>query len=202
MDYAGLQTSIASLLNRTDMGAHIPGFIVLAEAQFNRDIRHWRMENRAYITTSGQYIKLPPDWLETIRILNATDQTPLRLLSRQAMQDLKASEATADTTLYYRHSEGNFEIWPAPSEDINLEAEYYQRIPSLSDSATTNWLLTYHPDIYLYGSAMHSAPFLFDDARLGVWSNLYSTAMTQLVADGRRAEMSQSSPRLRKFGGV
>jgi hypothetical protein len=34
---------------------------------------------------------------------------------------------------------------------------YSQKVPALSDSATTNWLLTSHPDAYLFGTLTMSA---------------------------------------------
>ena len=49
-NYTGLKASIADFLNRDDLTAVIPDFITLAEAQINRDIRHFKMEARS----SGQ----------------------------------------------------------------------------------------------------------------------------------------------------
>ena len=40
-NYTELTASIADTLNRDDLTAVIPDFIKLAEAQLNRDLRHW-----------------------------------------------------------------------------------------------------------------------------------------------------------------
>jgi hypothetical protein len=53
--YTGLQSEIAGFLNRTDMTAIIPTFIALAESQMARDIRHWRMQERAALTIDSRY---------------------------------------------------------------------------------------------------------------------------------------------------
>ena len=45
--YAELQSSIADFLDRDDLTSVIPTFISLAEADMNRQIRHWRQEKRA-----------------------------------------------------------------------------------------------------------------------------------------------------------
>ena len=50
-NYTGLKASIADFINRDDLTSVIPDFISLAEAQINRDIRHWKMEARS----SGQH---------------------------------------------------------------------------------------------------------------------------------------------------
>ena len=43
-NYTNLQSTIADYLNRDDLTSVIPVFIQLAEAQMNRDIRHYEME--------------------------------------------------------------------------------------------------------------------------------------------------------------
>ena len=42
--YANLKTAIADFLNRDDLTSSIDDFIDLAEAQMNREVRHWDME--------------------------------------------------------------------------------------------------------------------------------------------------------------
>ena len=68
--YDELKTAIADFLNRDDLTAIIPTFIALAESQFQRDIRHWKMETRASGQVSGgdQYLQVPLDWVETLRL--------------------------------------------------------------------------------------------------------------------------------------
>lgn len=44
---------------------------------------------------------------------------------------------------------------PVPNTTYTIELIYYLRIPALSDSATSNWMLTDHPDAYLYGTLYH-----------------------------------------------
>ena len=50
---------------------------------------------------------------------------------------------------------------------------------SLSDGTRSNFILEQHPDIYFYGSLLHSAPYLDDDARLSTWSALYDSAVSR-----------------------
>ena len=66
--YDELKASIADFLNRSDLTNAIPDFISLAEKRLNRDIRHWRMENRATASASGRYSVLPTDYVEAIRL--------------------------------------------------------------------------------------------------------------------------------------
>ena len=81
-NYTELKASIADTLNRTDLTAVIPDFIRLAEAQLSRDLRHWRMEDRATATVDTQYTALPLDFISPIRItIPASPSHTLQLIS-------------------------------------------------------------------------------------------------------------------------
>ena len=200
--YAQLKSSIADFLNRDDLTTVIPTFISLAEAQINRDVRHYEMENRATATTSTQYVDRPVDWVETIRLhVTGGGTTNLQLLSKSAMADKRQGvENTSGAPLYYCHSEKAFELFPTPDGSYELEILYYQKVPALSDSATTNWLLTDHPDVYLYGSLMHSSPYLAEDARVGVWAQLYSAAVQRVNGSSQAAVSSGTGLNLKVRG--
>ena len=45
--YSDLTSSIADWLNRDDLTNVIPDFVKLAETQLNREIRHYKMHNKA-----------------------------------------------------------------------------------------------------------------------------------------------------------
>ena len=78
-----------------------------------------------------------------------------------------------------------------------MELLYYQKIPALSASNTTNWLLTAHPDVYLYGALMQSAPYLDDDQRMQVWSTLYGNAVQAVNQESEKARYSGAGMRMR-----
>lgn len=84
------------------------------------------------------------------------------------------------------------EIWPDPSQQFRLELDYYEGVSALSDANPTNTVLTKYPDLYLYGSLIHSAPFLRDDPRTAIWSKLFTTANDQLLAASEKAMTSGS----------
>ena len=92
---------------------------------------------------------------------------------------------------------GELEVYPTPDGDYTVELYYYSRIPELSDSNTTNWLLEYFPDAYLYGSLVHSAPYLKDDARLTIWAALYQSAIDAINESGDAAKFGGSGRRMK-----
>jgi hypothetical protein len=60
-------------------------------------------------------------------------------------------------------------------------------VTALSADGDTNWLLTNHPDVYLYGSLVHTAPYLKDDARIALWAGLLAQAMGEIEDESTAA---------------
>ena len=203
-NYTNLQTTIADFLNRDDLTSVIPTFIQLAEAQMNREIRHWKMEARVSGQQSAgdEYMQIPADWLETIRLhITGSGTSAITMTSRAAMADIRAKNENVSTVApyYYCHADGQFELYPTPVEDTDFELLYIQKIPDLA-SNTTNWLLQDAPDVYLYGSLLHSAPYLAEDARVAVWAQMYSAAVQNVNSASEQARYSGSGMTLKVRG--
>jgi hypothetical protein len=202
-NYTELKDGIADFLNRSDLTSVIPTFISLAEADINRNLRHRLMENRASATVNSRYSVLPTDFLESIRLhIEGTNHNPLELVSLYDMQKKRAStEDAAGRPAFYALTQNEIELFPTPNADFGLEMYYYAKVPALSASVTTNDILTNHPDIYLYGSLSHSAPYLQEDPRIQVWAGLYRNALEGANQESQRAKTSGSgvSMKIRAF---
>ena len=202
--YTELKASIADFLNRDDLTSVIPDFITLAESQINRDVRHWRMEARSsgVQDASDEYMQIPADWVETIRLhLTGTGTSVVNLISRDAMADKRqGDEDVSGTPMYYTHADGQFQLYPTPSADTDFELLYYQKLDVLSGSNADNWLLLDSPDVYLYGALLHSAPYLAEDQRVAVWAQMYSASVQRLNEASESARYSGSGLRLKIRG--
>ncbi|NBT31823.1 MAG: hypothetical protein EBT13_07955 [Rhodobacteraceae bacterium] len=197
--FAELKTAIADTLNRDDLTSAIPNFIVSAEAEMTRIVRHWRMEGRSTAEIDTQYSAVPADFLEPIRFyLTGNGTTPLELISQNDLLDRKTrAQNTSGKPKFYALTAGELEVYPAPDATYDAELYYYKRIAALSDSNTTNWMLTYHPDAYLYGSLIHSAPYLKDDSRLQVWTALFQNAVASINAESEKAKWGGTGLRIK-----
>mgnify|MGYP003625368272 FL=1 len=197
--YTELKASIANFLNRDDLTATIPDFISLAESSINNEIRHWRMETRAETTLDGQFTGIPTDWLSTIRFhLTGNGTSSLEFMSLATIQNSRAARNdSAGTPTNYSLNSGQFELMPTPDGEQSAILMYYAKIPTLSDSNETNWLLTNYPDIYLYGALLHSAPYLKEDERASTWAALYSAAVVRVNNASSRSTASGSGLRLK-----
>lgn len=191
-NYGELKTAIADTLNRTDLTSVIPTFISLAEGQIARDLRHWRQERRVTTTLDERFENIPSDWLETINIY-IDDGSPIEYASvaEIARQKVRTNDASGKPRLYTINS-GQFEFYPAPDDSYTIEMIYHARIPSFSDDSDANWLLSLFPDVYLYGSLIHSAPYLSEDPRIATWAQLYSAAVANLNKESTKAKHSGS----------
>lgn len=106
---------------------------------------------------------------------------------------------------HFTFFENTIEIYPDLSQlDIQyrVDLEYYGKVPRMGDQnplydpanpeeepefIITNWLLESAPDIYFYGSLVHSAPYLRDDARIALWSKMMNDGLMQLEVASEKA---------------
>lgn len=197
--YATLQTTIGDWLNRSDLSAVIPDFITLAEAQFNRTLRHRKMVERATATLDTEYSAMPADWLESIRYqINSNPITVMSFVSPDQAALLKSGFGASGLPIYYTQIGQQFQVIPSPdSNSYTGELTYYAKIPALSAGNTSNWLLVDSPDIYLYGALLQSAPYLQDDQRLNIWAAIYQRLIDDLKVSDERSRMATSSLRMR-----
>lgn len=201
--YAQLKSAIANWLNRDDLDAVIPSFIALAEAQFNRTLRHRKMVTRSDATVDTPYFAVPADWLENIRFqLNTDPITPLLYVTPEQAAEEQLKYSTANQPLMFTMVGQQFQVVPSPNTSYDAELLYYAKIPALSDSNTSNWLLAESPDIYLYGALVQSAPYLKEDERINTWAGLYQRFVDDMMQADERARIGSSKlkARIRTFG--
>lgn len=77
------------------------------------------------------------------------------------------------------------------TEDYSMS--YYAKVPALSDTNTTTWLLTNEPALYLYAALIEAAPYLRgrqDD--LMVWSQQFRSIMDGLKSQDDSARFGNA----------
>jgi hypothetical protein len=201
--FAGLKATIADYLNRDDLTAIIPSFITIAEAKFNRKLRTRQMIKRANAQIETAFFAYPSDWLQAKEFqLNTNPIVRLQFVTEAYGDELKANRyVSIGQPAYYTITGTQLEFIPTPDSTYSAELTYYAKIPALSDSNTSNWLLAYAPDLYLYGALMEAAPYLKDDERLPVWSQMYISSLGDIeVADQRASVSSTPLVRARSLG--
>lgn len=174
-DYSSLQTGIANWLHRSDLTAVIPDFIGIAEQRMNSDIVARDMDATVTLTTvaNTSLVATPSDILESVRmVILGSPNIALNYLAPEALTKQFNSTITGQPVAYTVLG-NNFQFGPVPDSVYSIEYVYRQRIPALSSSNTTNWLLTKWPYVYLYAALVEAAPYLGQDQRLAVWEAKY-----------------------------
>ncbi len=189
--YATLQSTIAEYLNRQDLTDQIPTFIQFCEADLNTVLRTRDMIKRATTTSNDEYVALPDDFIEGVNVQIVDGASPLRFVTLDEADRIKKRQTYTDVA-FYSLMNGAIELVPAPGGNVEIEMVYYSKVPALSNVVTTNWLLTRAPDVYLYGSLVHAAPFLMDDQRVATFGSFYTSRVAALNDDTQKALHSGS----------
>ena len=187
--YSTLISAAKTYLNRSDISDdQIKEFISLAEASFNRVLRTRNQITRSTSTVSTQFVTQPTDLLELHNIqLNSDPVVRLEGVSLSIMDTLKSQSSASGKPKYFSITGADLEFYPAPDTSYGIEVIYYATITPLSDD-TTNFLLTNHNDIYLYGTLVQAEPFLMNDERIGVWGAFLGKAIEELRVSDERSQ--------------
>lgn len=199
---AELHTAVANWLNRSDLTSRIPEFIALAEASFNRNLRTREMLVRSTASVTGQYVSIPTDFLEMLNIELTSTSPPKRLIyiTSDRSDDYREQQNNKTGTPSYYTIEGtSIQLLPTPDVTYTLQLNYYQDIPALAALADSgnNWLLSAHPDIYLYSTLMQASPYIMDSQAAQQWDGLLARSMQELQASDDKSRYSGGTLNIR-----
>jgi len=201
--YLELQTAIMDELNRSDLAetvtkstGTVEGIVTRAitrcEIRLQRLLRVRQMETSTSIAFTGgtSEYALPTDFVSAEYFYLNID--PVQPIKQDSLANLFADypESSGGEPRSFAVVGSNFQLRPPPDGTYTGVMTYYQTIPKLTTSNTTNWLLTDAPDLYVYGSCLEMQPWLGADARLGVWADALSRGIDDLEADNASAKFS------------
>jgi hypothetical protein len=167
--YSDLQGAIASWIARADLAASIPDFIALFESVANRRLRLRQQESAATLAPSSGVATLPADYLAWRRV-TWTGQVP-RELEYAHPSYLHALYPTLPTDIPRLFTIEGGSLTVAPSDDTALTFDYFQKVPALSNTNTSNWLIAVAPDLYLFGALAEAHGFVKDAESLALWKS-------------------------------
>lgn len=183
--YANLKTALADWANKAGLAnvdTKAADWITLFEAQANRELDTREMVKTITVTISDEEMALPCDFagVQSFRI----EGSPALPLAYAKPEEFDDAIGTGKPTRYTITDVITFD--PVPDAEYEARLRYRKRIPSLSSSCTTNWLLRKHPDAYLYGALSQALIYFRDDERQAI-RNAYSAALEAIQADDKRA---------------
>lgn len=184
--YSELQTAVGDWLHRTDLltNGKIKDFIALAEVQINNILKSQPGEREVdLVTTIGsRFVSLPSDYVDPIALW-LTEYTPRDKLPYVLPSELPVDDTP--TTPMYWAIDGTSIALDVPSDQLYSLKFRYKAKYQLSDSAPTNWLLTNHPDVYLFGALAAGSAYTRDFDSAPKWEQFF----IQNLLSARNKEM-------------
>ena len=184
--YAELKSAVADFMNRSDMTtAQVENFISLCEADIRNDVRVRAMEATTAVTITGITMPAPTLMLEARELTIGDYQYEMVPL------DIFTAHRKAGTgSKVFTQKGSNFLVNTGGTAVVNLT--YLEAPAALTTSTATNYILTYAPDVYLYGSCAHAAQYYQDPANLERFKTLYLGGVKRLNDREARAKFSGS----------
>jgi hypothetical protein len=200
-NYTELQASLANWLNRSDLTTEIANdFIVLTEKDFNSKLRVRKQISQTTITINAETANLPTGFLQVrdFYILSGTQKHSLTYMTPPQMDQIRGTSMTGIPRVYTILGD-TFRFSPLPDATYTGYLNFYKQFDALSSSNATNYILTNHPSIYLYGALYHASNFLggVDPQRVQQWQQLYVTALERLERNDREDQFSGSPLQIR-----
>jgi hypothetical protein len=179
-NYNGLIVKLGRWMNRGDLDSIYPDFIALAEERIYRLLRVRQMEATLSATAiANGLIALPASmvgiktlWLDGYEESPLLPQTYEFVLSHDS-GGLATHWALAGDGIYFNGTG-------------TVEGVIYESVPELSETDSTNWLLTAHPSLYLFGSLMEAHLYIKDQEQAQMWEARFGRAIDEVMGADKR----------------
>jgi len=186
--YLELRLAVDVWTHRDDLYYVAPDFIALTENRLNRELRLSEQETKATLTIVSGYADLPTGFLAARTVTLAT--SPVQELTYIPPNEMDRL-ANNDTTMrYYTITENKIRVNGSPSYPVSMV--YYTRIEPLSDSNPTNWMITSHPDVYLFGVLSAAFSYTQADDQAQKYLNMFMDSLETLKRADNVKKLGQS----------
>ena len=190
--YDGLVAYIVAPLElEGESEAQVPTFIRQAEYRLNRLCTAPERETSVTLTTVAdvQYVALPVDYrqLRAARLLT-DDGYPLTQVTLNTLHSDFAGASGRPQAFCI--SEQAVYFGPMPDGAYGVTLTYLARIPPLSPTNQTNWLLSGNADAYVYAALMSASVWLEDLEAAGNYRTELMSIIEEVNLQGNRYRMS------------
>lgn len=194
--YANLKAELVAWLRRSNITVDtgiIPTAITLFEAYARRELQAEDMllETELVSEAGISDVQLPDDFrsVDTLRI--SDNPQMLTMLTRDSLSRMWGTVPGRPRNYALGPTDSNtgkrmLRLGPVPDSDYTLLLTYNAKLVALSTARTSNWLLVYAPDLYLYGSLYQLFNYTRDaDSKALVAPDL-TTIMQNIKEDQQR----------------
>lgn len=187
--FTELKDEVAAWSHRSDLTARIPNFIVLCESDMQVRCKLVEFEGIATVAIVDGVGTLPTGFTGMRSIYWDGDMDrSLRYLSPAKFESKRNESGLAS---WYTLS--GTSIYTSPAGDGDVVMRYKARFVPLSDTDTTNVLLTNYPDAYLQGSLVQLHTFTKNSKARQEANELYEAAVQRIVIDNNQRKYAGAS---------
>lgn len=187
--YSELKTAIGNYMGRADLTSRADEFIDNLEAKITRRLRVRHMET----TVSGSFtadtatIALPTGFVEIRSFTyDVTTDVPRKLEFITPEQGDALGWSSSGAPEFYSFVGGAIRLYPTPDSAYSYTIRYFAKFTALSESNTTNALLTNYPDLYLYGCLLEACGYVGDDGRIPLWKAAVEECYSEIARHDKR----------------
>ena len=184
--WAQLKTAVADWSHRSDLTTVIIDCVALCEARLNDMLLLKNMESdeSLTLTLNQNYVALPTGFISPIKFWLVIDSERVEL-------DPRLPQA-----LPYYSDSAQPRLWAIDAANVRFDcpsdSAYSAKLrcikaSNLSDSSTTNYLLTKRPDVYLAGTLVEVARYTKDGEMFAMWEPKFLKACAEVKAAENRA---------------
>jgi hypothetical protein len=199
-NYTDLTNAIANWMGRADLTSRLPEFVSLAESDFNRELRVAPMlvTNTAF-PFAGEFVPLPSGFLEVRDFyLNVSPRRTLVFLPPDQQTDYFDASGCPK---YYSIIGQQFRFAPIPNGSFTGTLMYWQSIPGLQAN-NVNWLMTAHPNLYLFATNFYASTYLQDAAKMQQWMAAYQAELESVKGADKKSRYGATGMAVRASGTV
>ncbi|MEE9532741.1 MAG: hypothetical protein V3W52_17315 [Syntrophobacteria bacterium] len=178
--FDNLKAEIIDWSHRDDMDERIDTFVALAEKEMYQnpvhilEVRSGEVLTTSTASTSSRFLALPTGFVEMRRMEIDLDGGFVELVYR-APESLRSIDGPAQPCFFTITDQIEFDTVPDDTYSINIQ--HIAEFVALSDSNTTNSVLTNNPNVYLFGGLKHLFHFANDQEQEARYTTLFFNAI-------------------------
>lgn len=185
-NYGELRAALSDHIGHRNVSAVLPRLVQMAESYLNRELRTRYQITYATLTLASGVANLPADFLEMAHLygLNGFQYRSGPLSTSRSLPTQYSRYSVDGTKIYIDGFSGDRDI------------AYFAKLPTLTASPNTNWLLVNYPEVYLYAVGLEAAKYLKDADLLTISKALLEDSLRSVRVDDDRARWSNTTVRV------
>lgn len=173
--------------------ANLDTIIATAYSELDRVFKVVDREAVATLSAESNEVALPADY-RSMRSLVSLSVGKMNYLIPAEFADRIACQQTCPNDYTVVNKTVRLTFNPTAEAPESLECWYTAVVPRLDDETEENWLADDYFDVLLYTVLKHTAPFLREDERVAMWSDMQNTAIASALEENEHERKYAGSP--------